>query len=175
MKKNHLNFSSGVIEAPVFRNLTSEQRRALLARMYYVIELCDKLDSSKNALRGHYLIQEIELDAWVNLGAPENDHEKEISSWLIHTNWASECEHFKPATFLESKLLNGLENTLNVKTPAALNEWLSTKSIALRLAAMGVINAVDICALVAHVMAMNVLLLDLVSCVNRVRIYNKFD
>lgn len=170
MERKSLSFSKGVNDALAARNISDEQRRALLARLSYVVELCDKLEASSTSARAPHVVGDIELDAWVNLGAPEDGAEREISSWLIHTTWSSECENFRPSVFLEPRLRERLENSSSVGAFMTLDEWMSAQSVSLRLAASGAMGAVDICSLVAHVMAMNILLLDLLANVNRVRI-----
>jgi len=173
MQRESLSFSKGVLESPVLRKLSNEQRQALLARLNYIIELSDKLKYSHTSPRVRHLIDDIELDAWVNLGAPEDGIEREISSWLIDTSWSSECENFAPSSLLDHQLLQRLGSSPDASTPAALNEWLSKQARHLRVAAQGAIDAADICTLVAHIMAMNVLLLDLLSSIGRARIHSQ--
>lgn len=131
-------------------------------------ELSGKLQGLRAPLDVHQLA-DIELDAWVNIGAPEDG--EEVSSWLIHTSWVAECDAAKRlSAFLEADLAARVSSGAAGTEGKELSEWLPEQAPYLAAAASAALSARDVCDLAAHVMAINVLLAEMLFVITRARL-----
>jgi len=165
-----MTFDDELLASHAFSRLTTDQHRALLSRLIYVLEICDKLEVLGPGSALSREIADIELDVWVNVGAPESGVEREISSWLIQTSWSAECDRQSLTDYLAPPLVNQLTVKPLHCTQETLVSWLKDQASHLRAAALGALGATEICVFVAHMTALSILMLDVLSSVGRVRV-----
>jgi hypothetical protein len=170
MKYPALRFTDELSSDPTIDDLSEAQRRLLLERLSYVIELCQKMEGLKSQQEVREFLTDIELDAWVNLGAPEDVAEKPVSSWLIHVSWASAFSDGEPLSLVEPGVRDRLTSLGDVSSAQALTSWISEQALFIRACATQALASANLASFVGHMIGMNVLLLNLLSAIGRARL-----
>lgn len=170
MKYPKLSFTFELLQHDLLINLSEAQKKSLVQRLSYVIELCDRLISIKDFKSSYGLISDIELDAWVCIGAPDSDGKDEVSSWVIHTCWVDECDGIDLSKLLEKEVLDGMNNKSDIESADALRVWINTQEKLIRKSALNAILAINISTFIANLMALNVLLLNFISELSKARL-----
>ncbi|WP_457329891.1 hypothetical protein [Rhizobacter sp. P5_C2] len=170
MKYPALRFTNELSSDPTIGDLSAAQRRLLLERLSYVIELCEKMDGLQSRQEIREFLTDIELDAWVNIGAPEDVADKPISSWLVHVSWASAFSDGEPLSAVERDVRDRLTSVGDVSSAQALTSWMSQQAAFIRACATHALASVDLASFVGHTIGMNVLLLNLLSTIGRARL-----
>jgi hypothetical protein len=170
MKYSKLTFTSELLQHDLLIDLSNAQKISLLQRLSYVIELCDRLISIKDFKSTYGLISDIELDAWICIGAPDSDSKNEVSSWVIHTSWIDECDGIDLSKFLEKEIINGLDSKADIESADTLYIWISNQEKLVRKSVLNAIAARSISVFIANFMAVNILLLNLISVLSKARL-----
>lgn len=165
-----LTLTRSLLAEPLVVALSDQQRQSLVERFKNLLELCDLVDSLDAAADIPALLDEIELDAWVNIGAPEESGEENLSSWLVHVSWGAECAQESLEHRLGKDLLTRLGKVSAADSPGSLLKWIAEQSKFIRATVAASIESADICGFVAAYIALDVLVLDLVSTLSRARI-----
>jgi hypothetical protein len=170
MKYPKLTFTSELLQHDLLIDLSNAQKISLLQRLSYVIELCDRLISIKDFKSTYGLISDIELDAWICIGAPDSDSKNEVSSWVIHTCWVDECDGIDLSKLLEKEVIDGMNSKADIESADTLYIWISNQEKAIRKSVLNAIAATSIATFIANLMAVNILLLNLISVLSKARL-----
>ena len=170
MKYPALQFTAELSSDPTIGDLSEAQRRLLLERLSYVVELCEKMEDLESRQEIREFLTDIELDAWVNLGAPEDGADKPVSSWLVHVSWASAFSDGEPLSVVEQGVRDRLMSIGDVSSAQALTSWIDQQASFIRTCAIHALASVNLASFVGHPIGMNVLLLNLLSTIGRARL-----
>jgi hypothetical protein len=150
-----------------FRGLTEPQIQSFKSRLDYVREIIHNIEEwlttvpTVESFRD--FLSELELDLAVNQNLPRDNNREAISSWLIHDSWTFETN----SMLMKEALSNSVVAQLDKPTPsinANLTEfcsWLAGQCEALREATDKFCTADSFTAAIAHYLAMDVILANL--------------
>jgi hypothetical protein len=157
-----------------FKSLNDEQRLDFIARLKYIEETTKKIDEwvsgAETDLRA--FLDRVELDLYLNQGAPRPD-DSPISSWLVHTSWTFDTAGQKMYRTLPTVVAHELDRPqpgLGAEV-GAWNVWLAKQNAALRMAVSGFYDATDISGVIAHLIAVDVLLVNILAGVSKLRLH----
>lgn len=170
MKYPNLTFTLELQQHDLIIALNDAQKNSLLQRLSYITELCDRLDNIKDFKSSYGLISDIELDAWVCIGAPDSDSKNEVSSWVIHTSWIDECDGIDLSQFLEKEVIDGMSDKTDIESADTLHIWIVRQEKLMRKSVLNAIGAINIVAFIANLMAVNIILLNLISVLSKARL-----
>jgi hypothetical protein len=170
MKYPKLSFTSELLKHELLIDLSDAQKISLLQRLSYVIELCDRLISITDFKSSYGLISDIELDVWICIGAPDSDAKNEVSSWVIHTSWINECDGIDLSKLLEKEITDGMGSKADIESADTLHIWINKQEKLIRKSALNAIAATSISVFIANFMAINILLLNLLSTLSKARL-----
>jgi hypothetical protein len=160
----------------LFSDMNEAQRRNYKGRLRFieqiVLEIDEWLDGKEHDFRG--FLDRIELHLAINQGAPA-DAETRTSSWLIHSSWALESTARKMRQELEGKLITQLDRSPPTSEVdlAQFETWLSQQNSGLRKALEGFYGAGNIDAALAHQIAIDLLVNNLLAGTVKARINPK--
>ena len=164
-----IELKPSLLAEPVFASLSDSAKRLLVERLSYILDICDKLDSfhAKNGIRE--FINDVELDAWVNVGAPGTPDDEAVSSWLVHASWTFDCQQpLEP--LLAQAVAQRVTNVGDVSTLLTTEAWLKEQSATLRTAVQDATAASSLPTFVANSIAADALLLNLLVMLTRARL-----
>jgi hypothetical protein len=156
-----------------FRDLNETQKRNYKSRLRFIeqitMEMDDWLGGKENDFRS--FLDRIELHLAINQGAP-HDADLNISSWLMHTSWTFETSARQMYAQLEKELVSELDHPLPGLDPdlTQLNNWLTHQNSALKAALDRFYAAQTFDSAMAHQIAIDILVTNLLSSVVRVRL-----
>jgi len=157
-----------------FKSLTDEQRVDFLARLRYIEEITRKIDEwvsgAETDMRA--FLDRVELDLYLNQGVPSSG-DSPISSWLVHTSWTFDTTAQRMYKTLLPEVIAELDRPqprLGAEV-GSWNVWVAKQNAGLRLALTAFYDATDITDVIAHLVALDVLLANILAGVSKMRLH----
>lgn len=159
-----------------FNTLTQKQIFNIVARFRYIDEIIENihewLDSEKTEF--NHFIDDLELDLSVNQNLPGNEGME--SSYLIHSSWSFDM----PPSSLRSELSEAIIKSINEVTPGTMcslddfKSWIKNQSLSLSNAVTGFYSAKSSSSAIAHYIAIDIILINLLSSAYKMRLNDEF-
>jgi hypothetical protein len=163
----HATLSPTVLKHPLIEALDASALKNLVARIQYSMntgttmrELCES-DQVREALN------QIELDLWVNAGAPDGIG-KDVSSWIVHVSWALSVDE-RPSEIIDSEALMAA-NQVKAGDVRSLLPWLNAIGSAIEATASRVLQSKSFDAFVVNLMVLDMLVLNSLAAIARFRL-----
>jgi hypothetical protein len=154
---------------PTIQALPASAKRLLVERLSYILEICDKIDAGDAKQGNREFINNVELDAWVNVGAPGELGDQAVSSWLMHASWTMDCQQ-PLALNLDAATRSRVSSAGEVGSWQEAAKWMAEQSAFLRSAVKTAAAATSLTPFVANMIAIDALLLNLLSTLTRARL-----
>jgi hypothetical protein len=149
-----------------FRALKPEQVSNFEARFRYVQEIVEKIErwlsNQQPGVTLRSFLDDLELDLAVNQSLPEEDQTQQ-SAWLIHSSWTFECSVSQMRAQLTADVVTAIERgPPSVDAQAReVQQWLRDQGVALRHLLERFHSAATFEIAIAHHIAIDILLANL--------------
>jgi len=151
------------------KDILSSEVEEMNARLEYVDELGNSLFSLGANQISDDVLDEIELDCWSNIAAPDLSRHG-ITGWMINVSWSSEFTQAQLLQQLDSDVVDRIGDVLPI-VGSDLRQWFSSQGTLLKRVVDRAFSAQSLVCLVAYLMAMNILLLDVLSLIAKRRMF----
>jgi hypothetical protein len=168
-----------IVSCDEFENLSEKQRFNYRARLRYVEEITLKIDEWLAGKETDFFsfLDTVELDLYINQGAPVGNGEDHVSAWLIHTSWTFETSVAKMLRSLQSSVRERID-----APPPGLDapidqfrSWIQGQNEALTTALNSYFGAESFDQAMANQLAIDALLLNVLSGVCKARLNKRLD
>lgn len=167
-----------LVSCDEFAELNETQRRNYRARLRYIEEITLKIDEWVNGRETDFFafLDSIELDLYINQGAPA-DPANHVSAWLVHTSWSFETSAAQMSRFLSPDLRAQIEMA-QPHLDAHIEQfraWMKGQNEALKVTLDGLFRAASFHDAMANQLAIDVLLLNVLSGVAKARLNKRLE
>jgi hypothetical protein len=167
---------SAITESSEFKNLTDKQIYNIEARFRYLDEIIDNIESwlagSGKDVDVRSFLDDLELDLSVNQNLPHGQSVDFVSSWLIHTSWTFGTNAQSLVHDLSTTLLSKIEQNIP-RISSSLDEfkaWLMEQCSAIKIALDDFYNAQTFTGAIAHHIAIDILLINMLAGIYKIRL-----
>lgn len=139
-------------------------------RIHHVREISGAILSSTKSIEDPTTLDGLELDIWCVLWVPELDKQTKLTSWLLNTGWRSEVPLGSLADEISANVRERLSVPPDLISVATARSWCRLQGEALIETCDACWRATSIESLIANLIAMDGLLLTLLSAITRMRL-----
>lgn len=170
---------SAIASSEEFVDLTEKQQFNYRARLRHVEEITLKIEEWLTGAETDFFafLDSIELDLYINQGAPVGGGEDHVSAWLLHTSWTFETSVARMSRFISPALREQLELP-QPGLDAAIDQfgaWIRNQNQALTAALDSFFAASSFDEAMANQLAVDTLLVNLLAGVTRARLNKRLD
>jgi hypothetical protein len=170
---------SPIASSEEFTDLTEKQRFNYQARLRHVEEITLRIEEWLTGAETDFFafLDSIELDLYINQGAPVGSGEDHVSAWLFHTSWTFETSVEKMSRFISPKLREQIELP-QPGLDAAIDQfraWIRDQNQALTSVLDSFFAASSFDEAMANQIAVDTLLVNLLAGVTRARLNKRLD
>jgi hypothetical protein len=167
-----------LVSSEEFANLNEVQRFNYRARLRYIEEITLKIDEWVKGDETDFFafLDSVELDLYINQGAPA-DPASHVSEWLVHTSWLFETSVAQMSRYISPECRVQIELAqprLDVSVEQ-FRLWMNDQNQALKASLEGFFKAASFHEAIANQLAIDALLLNLLSGVAKARLNKRLD
>lgn len=168
-----------IVSCDEYLQLSQSQQHNYRARLRYVEEITLKIEEWVSGRETDFFafLDSVELDLYINQGAPIGNGEDHVSAWLFHTSWTFETSVQQMSRLISLKLRErieapqpGLDATVD-----QFRAWIDGQNLGLVESLDSFFNSKSFDEALANQIAMDVLLLNILAGTCKARLNKRLD